>query len=218
MEKGRSGDRINSGLFYYYRYNGSTLKKLVFLTFLFFILLFVSYLLERSIGPWMLWIDIPLFFFFLVLCGCLIYQIYLLIKKRFKDPYRIATVSFMICILGFSFAIVTNIIRIDRLYGKDIFVAGTTSEPCATSLRLKDSGLFMYESYCFARTWNVGKYIIDHDTIYFSYTRKGGHNYSFAVIEKDSIYSEKPGLRIFTGKGDTYPLYLPIVKNNLGLN
>ena len=117
----------------------------------------------------------------------------------------------------FVMACVFGVIKLDKIYGKDVLIAGREGAAnCTEIFKLKDSQLFFFESFCFGRSWSKGRYVVAGDTIFLKGTKDASNEYLFAVIENESKTLPGRGLLwLYRNKEDKEPTFLIISKNEL---
>ena len=193
------------------------MKKLALFSAFFLILLIVSYFIEQSPSIWTLVINIVLPFYFLALCCSLLWHCRILWKDRFRNATKNWLLLFTISVITFTTACFFGMIRLDRIYGKDILVAGREGAAnCFTTFKLKNTQNFTTESFCFGREWNRGRYFISGDTIHFAGTSQQANGYLFGLIEMQSkTFPGRDLLWLFRSRDDKDPYFLFISMNEL---
>jgi hypothetical protein len=180
-----------------------------------------SYLWESKLGLWAFPVFIFLFIFYIVLAITLIYQVYWIIKERFKNKKRNIIVVVMSCMLGIMFFWRNGIINFDKWEGNDLLIAVREgSANCTTTLKLKSNNKFIEKSICFGMSEVRGDYLLKGDSIFFSNVKLGrgeSQYYEFAIIRPSEFQSQIiiGELKRFMNYNDTLPNDLSITKNEL---
>ena len=194
---------------------------LITITLILFLIINTSYLWEGKLGLWAFPFFIFLFILYIVLVITLGYQIYWVIKERFKNKRRLIIVGVMSFALGIMFFWSNGIINFEKLEGEDLLVAGREGAAnCTTTLKLKTNNKFIEKSICFGMSEIRGNYLVKGDSIFFSNVKLGRGNkeyFKFAVI-KDLAFQNKEiigELKRFINYNDTLPHDLWITKNEI---
>lgn len=197
-------------------------NQLLILCGIFLLGIYTFFLWADGVGfVWLALISIALFLSFLCLGICLVGNIALGIKEKFKDKQRnIITVALSL-VLAVAYFQPFGLLTADRFEGKDLFIAQREgSANCMTVLKLKENNTFFDQTVCFGIDRLKGNYRIERDTIYFynvELARDDKRYYEFAVIQKsdgnsDSYLGE---LVRYKNRNDTTATALWIVKNDL---
>jgi len=136
-------------------------KTILISTIILFLLINTGYYWEGMLGGWNFLLLILYALSFLVLFLCLIRQLYLVVRERFKDKGRIYLTIIMIFLLGLIVAKPNGIIDFEKFEGKDLFIAfqeGVAN--CTTMLKLKEKEQFYIRSICFGDTKTWGNYSV----------------------------------------------------------
>ena len=180
-----------------------------------------SYLWESKLDLWAFPVFIFLMLVYLVLAVILLYQIYWMIKERFKNRNRNIIVGTMSLCLVLIYFWPNGVINFDRLEGKDLLVAGREGAAnCTTTLKLKSNNKFIEKNICFGMSEVRGDYSLRGDSIFFSNVKLGRGEkeyFQFAVIQPSDFQNEKiiGELKRFMNYNDKFPHDLFITKNEL---
>ena len=154
---------------------------------------------------------------FLVLLICLLYQLFLMFKERFKNRPRVYTVLAIGALLVLIFTKPSGIIDFEKLEGREMFTAWQEGvDGCGVGLILKENEVFYMKSNCFGIEDKMrGAYAIQNDTIKLKFSTLKGFTkqYEYGVYKPaNNITSE---VLLYASKKDTMPYRLTIFKNEL---
>jgi len=143
-------------------------RLLLIVTIVLFLLVNTSQLWDDMFGAW----AFPAFIFLLVVYGllliCLLYQLFLTIKEKFKNKPRVYLTGIMILLLLAMYVNPTGIINFDSFEGPDLLTARRVGVAnCHTVLKLKKDHSFYLRETCFGVEKFSGRYTVDNDTIRF---------------------------------------------------
>lgn len=176
------------------------------LTLILFLIINTSYFWEGEFGILTFPIFIILFILFFLLCAELIRQIYISIRDKFAEKRRNFLLVFMIISLTLILIKPTGIINFEKLEGENFYFAQAEGAAnCTSTLKLKKSNKFIYESICFGMEKTKGNYVIDKNTIYFKNFDKDKFQFKFGKISNSTI-------DLYREKNDKNPFSIPIIK------
>ncbi|MFT3919554.1 hypothetical protein [Cloacibacterium sp.] len=176
------------------------------LTLILFLIMNTSYFWEGEFGIFTIPIFIILFILFFLLLLELIRQIYISIRDKFTEKRRNYLLTFMFIILTLIFIKPRGIINFEKLEGENVYFAQAEGVAnCTSTLKLKKTNKFIYESICFGMEKTKGNYIIKNDSIYFKNFNKNKFQFNFGIINGNSI-------KLYRYKNDKNPFIIPIIK------
>jgi len=176
------------------------------LTLILFLIINTSYYWEGEFGIFAFPIFIILFILFFLLCIELIRQIYISIRDKFTEKRRNFLLTFMFITLTLIIIKPTGIINFEKLEGENLYFAQAEGAAnCTSTLKLKKSNKFIYESICFGMERTKGNYIIEKNIIYFKNYDKEEFQFVFGKINETTI-------DLYREKKDKNPFSIPIIK------
>lgn len=127
---------------------------------------------------WRVWLDSFFMFFIeiIVFLGLLIFALIQLVKivgESYKNKIRIILTFGLSLILTSSYFYPTGLINFSKYEAEDIIVARRIGTPthCQTILQFKSNNRFFERYYCFGFEEYRGNYMIENDTIRFTYDK-----------------------------------------------
>lgn len=195
-------------------------KGLITTVVIFFLLVNTTYYWEGKLGLFAMPVFLILTVVYFGLVIALIRQLYLSIKERFSNKFRLLNIGFLTAILTLTFFKPFGFIDFDKFEGENLLIARREGAAnCMTTFKLKDDLTFKERNVCFGVTEIKGTYRIYNDTIYFFNVRRAKKEdikYEFGVIEKLELYTENPhALKLYKSKNDTIGFKYFITKNDL---
>ena len=187
----------------------TALKQLLGITLLFFVILNTAYYWEGTIGDLALLLVLVLALSFVVLLIVLSYQVYYIIKDKFRNRLRNYTFATLVVVLILTIYKPYGIIDFESLEGEDNLIAyreGVAS--CRITFKLKDTGRFYMREACFGIEETRGHYEIKGDSILLSDISSRGRTLGYGIIEGESIV-------LYKSFQDLNPLKMSIYTNHL---
>jgi hypothetical protein len=196
-------------------------KGLFITTIFFFLTVNTTYYWEGKLGLLAFPAFLVLVVIYFGLAIALVRQIYLAVKEKLVDKFRLLLIGLLTIVLALTIIKPSGLVNFDKLEGDNLLIAEREGVAnCTTTLKLKNNFTFRERNVCFGVTEIKGNYYLQNDTIYFENVRVGRHEnefYKFAVIEpskfnKDGKYFDLTRYKSLT---DTVGHKLWITKNDL---
>jgi hypothetical protein len=196
-------------------------KGLFITTIFFFLTVNTTYYWEGKLGLLAFPAFLVLVVIYFGLSIALVRQIYLAVKEKLVDKFRLLLIGLLTIVLALTIIKPSGLVNFDKLEGDNLLIAEREGVAnCTTTLKLKNNFTFRERNVCFGVTEIKGNYYLQNDTIYFENVRVGRHEnefYKFAVIEpskfnKDGKYFDLTRYKSLT---DTVGHKLWITKNDL---
>ena len=176
-------------------------------TLILFLLMNLSYFCEGEFGILTFPIFIILFIIFFILFFELIKKIYISTKEKFAKKNRNYLLGFMIICLTSIIIKPTGIINFDKLEGENLYFAQAEGAAnCTSTLQLKKTNKFIYESICFGMDKTKGNYEIDKNLIYFKNFDKNKFQFQYGKINV-----KNNTIDLYRDKNDKNPFSIPII-------
>jgi hypothetical protein len=196
-------------------------KGLFITTIFFFLTVNTTYYWEGKLGLLAFPAFLVLVVIYFGLAIALVRQIYLAVKEKLVDKFRLLLIGLLTIVLALTIIKPSGLVNFDKLEGDNLLIAEREGVAnCTTTLKLKNNFTLRERNVCFGVTEIKGNYYLQNDTIYFENVRVGRHEnefYKFAVIEpskfnKDGKYFDLTRYKSLT---DTVGHKLWITKNDL---
>lgn len=179
------------------------------LTLVLFLLINTAHFWGGDFGIFAFPIFFLLFILFFLLLIELLRQIYISIRDKFGDKSRNYLLAFMTLCIILIIAKPTGIINFDKLEGENLYFAQSEGAAnCTSTLKLKKSDKFIYESVCFGFDKTKGNYEIKKDSIFFRNFDKRKFQFEFGKIDKKGN-----NIILYRKKNDKNPYSIPIINN-----
>lgn len=158
---------------------------------------------------WGMFIFFGLAAIYLIFVVILLYQLFLIVRSRFKERDRIIS-SF---VLATSLSIVAlfpqGLIDKDWFRADDVLIAWQEGGGnCHTYLALKDDHTFVATTYCFGVSELTGTYTIKEDTVLFGEDSDREYAGGYAVLSKNDADTFAGILLHVDGLIDAYPMWV----------
>ncbi|MFV0140887.1 hypothetical protein OBK16_13580 [Empedobacter falsenii] len=115
--------------------------------------------------------------------------------------------GFMIICLTTIIIKPTGIINFDKLEGENLYFAQTEGAAnCTSTLKLKETNKFIYESICFGMDKTKGNYEIDKNLIYFKNFDKNKFQFQYGKINV-----KNNTIDLYRDINDNNPFSIPII-------
>jgi hypothetical protein len=196
-------------------------QKVIITTIVFFLLINTTYFWEGKLGLFAMPAFLILVLGFIVLSVVCIRQIFLAIKDKLTDKYRLLTIGLLMIVLCSTFFFPNGLVNFDKLSGANLLVAQSEGAAnCMTTFKLKENNRFTERIVCFGVTEIKGDYKVVNDTIYFENVEPGRDKdgfYKFALILPSEFTKDHKHFDLVRYKDltDTIGHKLSIIKNNL---
>jgi len=182
-----------------------------------FFLVSTAYYWESMLGALNMLVLLIFAISFLILAGCLLYQIYLTVRERLNDKSRIYLVVCMVVLLGLMIIRPHGIIDFERFEAKDLLIGGREgSANCTTTLKLKEDNTFYLRTICFGGDKVGGTYRVKNDTVKFKFS-SANDNFKFGILKLGKHQTDRiiGDIYLYRSKKDTVPVILNVIKNYL---
>lgn len=193
-------------------------KSIIILAGVFFLMVNTSYFWFKLPGMWDLAITLILFAGFILLAGAFFRQLWLAYGSGFKSKARNLRTTILFFVLASSIAFPFGIIDFANLDGEPLLIAErVNSSDCKVVIKLKENDLFLEEDYCLGVERGGGTYIMDGDTIRFSFEGEslGEYNRAKAFIQPSQNPKKNDKLIYLRDKKGLLPITMEIVTNEL---
>ena len=154
---------------------------------------------------------------FVVLCILLVFQLYYLLKRRFREKDRNISSAVLAGVVMITVFFPRGLIDRNMFRASNVLVAWQEgSANCRTYLELKEDNTFVETGYCFGTSEVSGNYTRSGDTIYFHNTESSdgryGYTSRFAVLYKAENSDTFSGLLKYEDATDTfgYPMHIKL--------
>lgn len=193
-------------------------KKLIAATFIFFVLINTTYFWVGKLGMSAMLLIPLLVMAFIALFICLVRQLFLVFKGKFRDLTRVYLSIIMLVLLGLIAFRPKGIINYENFESKNLLIATRGGVAgCTFLLKLKENKTFYTNSICFGVDKITGTYTLRRDTIWFAYSSRNANEYQFALLKRSITPNNQSYLAInlYRSLTDTIPLIMAVEKNDL---
>jgi hypothetical protein len=155
---------------------------------------------------------------FIVLLICLLNQLYLASKEKFRDSTRLYLIIIMLTLLCLIAFRPFGIINYESYESKDVLTASRGGVAgCTFLIKLKENKTFYMRSICFGVDKISGTYTLRRDTIWLAYSTRNNDKYQFALLKPSIISNDRKDLDInlYRSPKDTIPFIMTVRKNEL---
>jgi hypothetical protein len=196
-------------------------KRLLVATVVFFLIINTTFLWEAQLGWFHLLLSIFLFFYFLVLSGFLVGQLFAAYDEKLKDKRRLYLLAMLVFTLVSTVLYPKGMINLDNWGSPTVLIAQMEGAAnCTTTLKLKKDNTFVERIICFGITESKGRYHMKGDSIFFHSVESGRNNgnfYKYAVLKRPAIKSQGNlgALECYERLTDTIGLPMMIIKDKL---
>lgn len=157
------------------------------------ILAIVFLVLQTTFKIWavyMSWIGMFIFLglagIFLVLTIVLLFQLFFVVKTRFKEKNRIVSSFVLASVLAVAAFFPQGLIERDFFRADDVLIAWQEGGGnCHTFLAFKDDNTFVETGICFGYSESTGTYTLSGDTIYFENASNSEYENAYAVLYRN---------------------------------
>lgn len=196
-------------------------KRILVATVVFLLIINTFNLWKGQLGMFHLILSIVLFFYFLVLSGFLVGQLFAAFQEKLKDKHRLYLLAILVFTLGSTVLYPRGMFNFDNWGSSTVLIAQVEGAAnCTTTLKLKKDNTFVERVVCFGIADSKGRYLMKGDTIFFHSVKSGRNNgnfYKYAVLKKPAIKSKgKLGnLECYERLTDTIGFPMEIIKDKL---
>jgi hypothetical protein len=196
-------------------------KRLLVATVVFLLIINTCSLWEGQLGGFHLLLSIFLFFYFLVLAGFLVGQLFAAFNEKLKDKRRLYLLAVLVFTLVSTVLYPSGMINFDNWGSPTVLIAQMEGAAnCTTTLKLKKDNTFVERVICFGITDSKGRYHLKGDTIFFHSVESGRNNgnfYKYAVLKRPEVKSKNNlgDLECYERLTDSIGLPMMIIKDKL---